>query len=138
MAIVIPQRKPKPGSAGGSQVLGLLGGLAGAGIGFATGGPGGALLGAGKGFLTGAGAGQTVGGLLAPGKAAQQAPQPTAIQSSPIQNRLAQIEGDDATKLAQARVALTELPKDIQQQLQKPLDDAYALVLEERRKAGVA
>ena len=42
-----------------------------------------------------------------------------------VQRRMTQIESDPVYNLAQAKQALQALPPDVQQQYQKPIDEAY-------------
>lgn len=46
-----------------------------------------------------------------------------------VQRRMSQIESDPVYNLAQAKSALQALPPDVQQQYQKPIDDAYQMAI---------
>lgn len=54
---------------------------------------------------------------------------PSGVESNAMQRRMTQIESDPVYNLAQAKSALQALPPDVQQQYQKPIDDAYQMAI---------
>jgi hypothetical protein len=59
---------------------------------------------------------------------------PAAVESNAMQRRMTQIESDPVYNLAQAKSALQALPADVQQQYQKPIDDAYQRAIAQARQ----
>lgn len=113
--VVIPQKKT------GMEFIPLAGQVIG-GIAGAEGGPAGSLAGA----QAGGAAGGMAAGVVntATGATAKQNAMDAQGENA-VQRRMTQIESDPVYNLAQAKSALQALPADIQQQYQKPIDDAY-------------
>lgn len=99
--------------------------IAGAAVGTIYGGPAGGL----KGYGTGS---AVSGGI----ESVTDKNQGQTIQAdqNPMNRRMNQIQEDPTNTLREAKQSLAYMPPDIQQQYQKPIDDAYALALEQNRR----
>jgi hypothetical protein len=117
----------KSGSNKGSGIGRVLGGIVGAVGGALTGGPGGAIAGA----SGGANLGGSIGGAIAD-KKASVGPSIQGTDNGSMQRRLQQLQNDDLIKLAEAKAALPELPQDLREQYQAPIDSAFQEIFKKR------
>lgn len=114
--VMMPQKKNNSGM---FSTLGAIGG----GILGAAGGPAGIAAGA----TAGASLGGMAGGILSPEK-----PGPQAVQTTPMQRRMAQIENDPLRQLQQANSALASAPPPVQAEAAPAIQKA--LLLEQQRR----
>ena len=122
--VMIPEKK--------KNVLSQILPIAGAAVGTIYGGPAGGA----KGY----GMGSAVSGGIESVTDKSQG-QPVQADQTPMNRRMNQIQEDPANTLREAKQSLAYMPADIQQQYQKPIDDAYALAMEQQRanrQRGVA
>jgi len=123
--VVMPRKKT------GMEFLPMAGQIAGGVVGGIKGGPSGALAGS----QAGGAAGGMAAGIVdkATGASDKQAAMEAQGQNA-VQRRMAQIESDPVYTLNQAKQALAAMPADVQQQYQKPIDEAYQRAIAQSRQ----
>jgi len=90
---------------------------------------------------TGGAIGSAAGGAIGSMTQKPQAQSIEAPQTSPMDRRMNQQKEDPLNVLGEAKQSLAYMPDDVKQKYQKPIDDAYALAVEQRRRSqqtGVA